>query len=1623
MTPSLTPVAKHVYNGAPLDYVHQPTPSQSASGASTPSVPVKQVNGVAHAQNFRLEVPKVPPSASPQNARPVVQIQQPDNFRRKDYAAAPSSPRRGKLENDSNDTDLALRQRTQRQLGDQAVQKFQNSLLHILEVYQRLETDEKEQSAQRSEGLFEVAGEDDDYDFRLTLPALDKLQINLKQLVDLKRLGDISKEHISQLRQLCEEPLHSIKTLNLRLSNEPSDDDISTWQDRLRSAEIGASSGSVILLTAVAGVGPDLDPETYQTVARILDNVFESCLIPVIEARPAGSTEGLFKTAAANAIELRKLLDTYRKLLDQFSSACIQLRGVQESINTVEFLAAKLIFVQNGPTDKVSALGSKTYERIRKQVMSSLARIFAAFPDRRSSIINEILLSVDKLPSTSRSGRQFTLGDGKSIMLVTALFVQLVQTSTLDTKAASPAKGRRIGNLMTDHSDDEGKDDNMKDEADDVEDGLSSLKLKSERLYTLAYHNSIEIINYLAGKASGTAKTADLPYRNILDLFLEDLLALLPLPEWPAAQLMLEVFYVCMKDYSQSEKAGVKNMALESLGTMGAAIAASKSAAQTHATSLAREADTGSDATQTLIRLTEEHFTRGLIKEDLFGLNGPFALTCRYFNMQNGEKSSKSLRARAAHSFYVAQYAVYFCRNHASNDEDDIDRHASDEISTLARELDEAMSEAPPALHTQALLPREAILAYMLSNLTLPFCRRYEGIAQILLASLSSDQAQVRSRSIKSVVTMLETDASLLDSQDLKIERYIFPCASDDSALVRDAALSLIAKFLISKPAYEERGIRKLIDCTQDDKVGVQKRAINHLADIYVQESRANLKAWIAETLLRRIADVEDSVSELAKKTLAEAWLVDNVSLAKEPQDSAKAAVAIESLTDHIVATIQRDLEELSPLLTRFLITQMKSGKVKDLNILLVRVVQVLFNLVIANKANEASLQLLVCLAEAYPKAVIPTQLEHLQQYLKNFNTGHELVMFNAVIGIFRHVLPQLSIAHETMLINIRQDLFLATTKLAVRSDLDGVMACQRIIEDVIPSSGRWVKLLKSSLSKISPETAPPVLKRLIFILGSIAKHINVEKLQLKDEIAAYTGGSVSGFLIRTMLPYITTGATEEVRLTALDSVGCVCQAWPAHFNDKGVMPCFLAALGQPAGSSARNYALRTFEELFAGLGDSSTSDTAQDKDAPEPVQDLKKMGGSEKVQNNLSAISALAETILTPIARIALSTQDNDLHIATRTIANMSKHGMFHPKDYAGVMVALQTSEDAEVRAIVDQAHAKAHTLHESVWEREYTGAVKAAFRYQLRMAQDPAGARQGKAKLGACFSTISTSGSKYVKKFASNIISRMNTDISKLDLSRPVPEHVLFVRFVAQNLGSFEYAKMEELLHVILQLEILFSKNGGEIADAIDRHKLLEGQAQGDATQLEMNGETSGEDPTPKAPITAPQIDPIILKRLAAAACAVTIVSETRSHLKRQYGITRDIKKTMDQAKLAKESTKVPVRVHGINGDRFWNSTANILSSLDDSETMLKRCRDFHQLMNVDEDIVVGEDGEEVQERYDADGQLVPPPPRGKKRKSGAGSTGGTPRKRGRPHKNATPSRRSSSASSRDDPDADYY
>jgi cohesin loading factor subunit SCC2 len=1596
----------------------------------------------------------------------------PISARRDDYKVVDGSPKRRKLTDDFRETKPSVHLRAQKDIADAALIQFQSLLVDVFEAQDQLEPDTSSTSLPEDNAYFDISSADGEGKPILRIDVHHKLQSLMKQLVEYKRFGDLSSEHLSRLQRICEDSVEAAQTTHLKLDGGLSDGDGESWQTKIETALNGSAAAATIAWTMIGNPRDEqfVSPDAVRWLPNVLVNVFENCLIPAVESRPDGRDAEIYKNATTLKDGLRSILSSVRRLLDLVATVCVQVQGAEEAINATEFLAAKLIFVENAKNEKESVLGLQTFEKVRKTAMSVLAKLFAKFPKERAAILDEILSSMDKLPSTSRSARQYSVSGGK-IQLISALIMQLVQTTASEAPEDSKHQelqhldGKALGGEL---SDEENDDVLMKNTTIAEPKGVpyqtdaQRLLIRVHASYDNGVRSAGQIVGYLIHKASTSTKTGDQPYRNLLDLFIQDLLEVMHLTEWPASELLLRIIANQMIEIARHDQTALaKNMALEALGNLGSAISTLRASVPAMAAAVSREVST--TISQHLLKLADDQSQGGIRNEDLVAIDGPLRLVYQTLV----ESSSDGFQTRSACGFSLAQWAKTACmslRLTGAEDVDTLDAETCALLEMLLGEMEEPDSQMEDMNKTSGI---QGKLAHTLANLNQGLGRRFADIVKTLSGSLTSGQSQVRSRSLKSVVSILETDSSLLD-RDATLMDDIFRCVSDDSAMVRDSALALIAKIIVWKPALQEKGVRHILESSGDAKIGVQKKALGHLKDIYLRDPSLSLQAAIAENILRRTADLEDTVSELAKKTLTELWVNSKLSLVAKQSENARDKVAINDLALILVRTIARNPFELTPLAEEFFKLVLRGGKIPpQVTDLYTAVIQSLFESVVTEAGplsgdsnKEALLLTLNIFANADARMVAPDQLSALRPYLGNLVSEQDLQLFKPVVAIFRAVLPHLSATHKVLLQEIHQDLMRTITKLQRRNELDEVLESIWTIHPIVESTDKLVNLTlsvvkgiigtrapsASELSAVTPEQSKQYMQLLsrkrnyVRIAGSIGKFFDLEhrSAYFASKLPNWSETTLAGYMVNIIAPLTADVNHSSLRTTALESVGAICLSWPSEFKQEIVQRAFTGVFNKTSppdfddvvSLELRGTALKAFLDMLAirEAAKKASDEAAEGKEQ----QDLKRLGGSVKAGDQDGAVAVIAQDYLPFILKAALARQDEKALLAINVITSIDRQGLVHPKQCMGAIVALEGSPNKAVAEVAGEHQRQMHSQHESMYEREYIKAVQDAFEFQKDTVGDSAGTTRTpfRAKMWRCFEIINSGSTKFVKKFLSQLISKANVEMPKLDTDQVLPEHMLLTRFIAHNLAFFEYTKLDELLHTIHHIEVVLGKSGAEIAQAVDAALHINSGApmiDMNSETLDVNGHINGEEYHAPVP-AAPEVELALLKRLATAATMMMMLWETRSYLKRQYGITQDVRQAMAQLKQSKEGGKPPSRIQGITGDRYFNSTATLVRSLESSDAMLTLCQDFSALMTVDDEVkVAAEDDDEARARFsasvDVDEQAVKPGT-GRKRK-GSASVAGTPKKkRGRPSLKTQKIRRgsTSSRSSLEDPDGEF-
>lgn len=517
---------------------------------------------------------------------------------------APSSQRKA-------DSGTSVLRPHEREIADRKIEELEAFIIKLNEERDDLDATSSFTRVSTSDGEMNV----------LEPRAMDRLSDKMANVNNLGHFAELSVDLVSQVQKLLEPSI----TCTGQLVLFPQDED---WSDGIDKAR-AALQASKLMLTSMIDGRDDyrLRPEdTVSTIIDLIKVIRNECIVPVIQAH-RGDT--LFDSATSRRKELLSVLRGCGAVLSRFATLIGKVNLPERGLNILEDLTVGLLVEQNSDSEKDSVFGIKTFETFRQKAMDVLAQIFARHTEQRPSILNGILSNLEKLPDKKASARQFKSAREVPIMSISALFMRFVQVAAMNKDIQTS----RLTDVTEDH---------LEEENSDYEPG-ASVPQKSKRksktgttsqIAKFLAANARNIADTITGslvlRASNVSKTGDKPFRNLLDLFIEDFLSVLGSPEWPAATILLSSFVARMAhtvspDHAAKHTVVDKDMALSTLAKVGCGILDFKHRLR----QLKRGLDTSqSELSAKLDRLADDAFDdkTGISDIDLYEFEGPIRI-------------------------------------------------------------------------------------------------------------------------------------------------------------------------------------------------------------------------------------------------------------------------------------------------------------------------------------------------------------------------------------------------------------------------------------------------------------------------------------------------------------------------------------------------------------------------------------------------------------------------------------------------------------------------------------------------------------------------------------------------------------------------------------------------------------------------------------------------------------------------------------------------------------------------------------------------------------------------------------------------------------------------------------
>jgi cohesin loading factor subunit SCC2 len=571
--------------------------------------------------------------STPVRPGPAVLIQ-PKAVRRDEYQSyndiVMTEPSSQKKESRKVESDATFLRPHEREIADRKIQELQSFVSKLSEDKEDLDPSGSFSKVSTADGELTV----------LQPRLMDMLSDKMSNVINLGRFGALPVDLVMQIQSLLEPSITCTGQSALYLQDED-------WSESLEKAKAALTASKLVLNTMIEG-SDDYRIRREDLVSVIIDLVKtmkNDCIVPVVQSRRSDSSDGVYEIAMAHR---KGLLITLRQcgiVLSRFATLIGKVNLPERALNVMEDLMLGLLVEQNSDSEKDSVFGIQKFEQFRQKAMDVLAQIFARHAEQRTSILNGILSNLEKLPDKKASARQFKSAREVPIMSISALFMRFVQVAAKNRE--TQAKGDAVEQVHKEEKSDYEPDTSIQDEVKRAKIQGSAGQMAHD-LTKNANQISGIITSTLVDRASNVSKTGDKPFRNLLDLFIEDFCNVLGSPEWPAAAMLLSSLLVLMctivqGDSSAKQSVVDKDMALSTLAKMGCGVIDFKHRLKV----LKRALDVSqSDLSAKLDRLMDDalsdHTKESINAIDLYAFDGPYRIVIEslrdYLDLQPGQE-------------------------------------------------------------------------------------------------------------------------------------------------------------------------------------------------------------------------------------------------------------------------------------------------------------------------------------------------------------------------------------------------------------------------------------------------------------------------------------------------------------------------------------------------------------------------------------------------------------------------------------------------------------------------------------------------------------------------------------------------------------------------------------------------------------------------------------------------------------------------------------------------------------------------------------------------------------------------------------------------------------------------
>ncbi|ENN74150.1 hypothetical protein YQE_09123, partial [Dendroctonus ponderosae] len=1149
--------------------------------------------------------------------------------------------------------------------------------------------------------------------------------------------------------------------------------------------------------------------------------------------------------------------------------------------------------------------------------------IFTKYETHRRILLDDILASIARLPSTKRSLRTYRLNSEEHIQMLTALVLQLIQcVVALPDKPAA--------NKMD-------KEKHDKDKQQKVDDDVLICN-KFEKATTTA----AIFLNVFLSKCGN--KSEEIDYRPLFENFVQDLLCTVNKPEWPATELLLCILgRMLVQNFSnKSTDMSLRVASLDYLGVVAARLRRDSVLSRCKLNSIDHMIkDIKQEEMKDKDESTQKKKKAEMNNDERSQFLQRILLDFLAVNSQNDES------LKYARHFYIAWWYKDLVNEKTqivSGEKKDVNRSSKRNGKSSDSEEEEDDEEDPEPVDTEkenadkfriieekkkVLLGRikpfqesissssgnrvqvfqtyidynsaELIVQFLASKRH--FSQSFDQYLKAILMVLKETSIAIRTKAMKCLTMIVEADPSVLGRHDMQMG--VNQSILDQSTSVREAAVDLIGKFVLRRPELIHKYYEILSPRILDTGVSVRKRVIKILKDICVECPEFPKIPEICVKMIRRIND-EEGIRKLVMEVFQNMWFT--------PTKHDEALLRkVFHITDVVASSKEIGLEWFEQLLVSLYkpkedkddSTKINTEPPKALLTACRQIVDCLVENILRLEENSAhsgaSERLLACVTTLQSFAKIRPQLliKHastLQPYLGlKCHTDGDTKIISCVARMLELVVPLMEHPSDSFLAQLEEDAMklifqynrpiISSCLSCLGSIINKVTHNFKLIRDCFKRFNMMLREFRMNLETYNLDFQKNMrnrfqLRRALFVVGLLLRHFDFTNPEVLGDLPPETKDQVY-----LNMMYFIQQNDVDIQVNTLKAIGNICIRHHEFMLEPELKEFYHRQLSvEDAPLQMKIDVLLNVESYLI------------EEENRMIQQDLEwsKRSKEENLKEMNDVSSGMASTViqqyLQEVMKCYLHQNLPVRQPALKVIQLVCNQGLVHPAQFIPSLICMSTDPEKSISHSADKMLSEIEKKYPGFVHSQASIGIDLSHRLQKIIHSDSIVRGYAVKEKGE----YPTALNGYLYSLLRNSRQQRRALILKVikHFDEQARSSLSYMLYLADNLAYFPYQVQDEALFIVHHIELLVSNSGTNLLQSFREGLISDAQSkmmEADNGELMSNVVSALDEDDDEEALAARVPENVChLQACLTAAQGCLLLLMLKQHIKDVYGLS---------------------------------------------------------------------------------------------------------------------------------------